>query len=52
MKSDLIKFRQWAESRYEEEVAHRPDVNIHKRTLKETWNQVLRKINEMIQEET
>lgn len=32
----------WVDSRIEEEVAHRPDVNIHKRTLSGTWNQVRR----------
>lgn len=30
----------WTDLRIEAEVTHRPDVNIHKRTLAGTWNQV------------
>lgn len=32
----------WATDRKEAETAHRPDANIHKRTLCQTWDQVIR----------
>lgn len=34
----------WADERYDAEVKNRPDVNIHKRTLHETWMQVITKL--------
>ena len=37
----------WVHSRIDAEVTHRPDVNIHKRTLSETWHQVLRKLEDL-----
>jgi len=30
----------WVKEQYERQVAHRPDVNVHKRTLHEVWTQV------------
>ena len=44
----LIELREWAKERYESEVSGRPDTNIYKRVLKITWEQVIRKIDEMI----
>jgi len=38
------KLLAWAEKRKEEETLHRPDVNIHKKNLVITWNQVIRKL--------
>lgn len=32
----------WACSRWQAEVAHRPLVNVHRRTLDDTWRQVIR----------
>lgn len=37
----LINLIDWVHSRIENEITHRPDMNIHKRTLTETWEQVL-----------
>ena len=34
----------WANGRWSAEVEHRPDVNIHKRTLNTTWKQVINKL--------
>jgi hypothetical protein len=36
----LANLLAWVDSRIEAEVTHRPDVNVHKRTLSETWQQV------------
>lgn len=35
---------EWAQERKESETAHRPDGNIHRRTLVATWNQVIGKL--------
>lgn len=32
----------WAVSRWNDEVKHRPLVNVHRRTLDDTWRQVIR----------
>jgi len=37
---------EWAQGRKDNETLHRPDVNIYKRTLVETWDQVIRKLRE------
>lgn len=37
--SELLK---WAISRWNVEVKHRPLVNVHRRTLDDTWRQVIR----------
>jgi hypothetical protein len=42
----LIDLFEWATERLKLETANRPDTNIHKRTLIETWCQVIRKIEE------
>lgn len=34
--------RDWAIERWQSEVAHRPLQNIHRRTLDDTWRQVIR----------
>lgn len=34
----------WAVNRWREEVEHRPLVNVHRRTLDDTWRQVVRKL--------
>lgn len=39
-KDDLL---QWAVSRWRDEVASRPIENINRKTLDETWRQVIRK---------
>jgi hypothetical protein len=36
---------EWVDSRIEAEVAHRPDENIYKKTLAQTWDQVRRKLS-------
>lgn len=38
----------WAKERYESEVAHRPDVNIYKKVLETTWNQVIHHIENLL----
>lgn len=45
----LRELAAWVDSRIEAEVAHRPDVNIYKRTLAETWGQMERKLMELLQ---
>jgi len=35
--NDLVS---WVKEQYELQVVHRPDVNVHKRTLHEVWTQV------------
>jgi len=35
---------EWAQFRWEAEVKNRPDENIHKRTLDNTWKQVIREV--------
>lgn len=40
----LKRILDWAKHRLEAECANRPDCNIHKRTLTETWHQVIRKL--------
>jgi len=35
---------EWAKSRWDAEVKNRPDINIHKRTLNNTWEQVIREV--------
>lgn len=42
----LAELLQWATERLNLETANRPDTNIHKRTLVETWCQVIRKFEE------
>jgi len=37
----------WAISRKESETKYRPDVNIYKKTLINTWDQIIRKLNEI-----
>ena len=39
-----IKLLQWCNDRKKAETEDRPDENIHKRTLIETWNQIIKKI--------
>ncbi len=39
-----IKLLQWANERKKEETKDRPDENIHKRTLIETWDQIIHKL--------
>lgn len=39
-----IKLLQWANERKRAETDLRPDKNIHKRTLIETWNQIIHKL--------
>lgn len=41
---DLIS---WAEQRYEDEVRDRPDGNVHKPVLHNTWTQVISKLREV-----
>ena len=38
----------WAIARKEAETKHRPDINIHKRTLVETWDQTIKKLSEVV----
>lgn len=38
----LTNLLAWVDSRIEAEVTHRPDINVHKRTLSVTWQQVRR----------
>lgn len=38
--NDLL---QWAVDKWKDEVANRPLVNIHRRTLDDTWRQVIRR---------
>lgn len=35
---------QWAVSRWREEVENRPLTNVHRRTLDDTWRQVIRRL--------
>lgn len=44
----LAELLAWVDERVEDEVAHRPDVNIYKETLQITWGQVRRKVSEMM----
>jgi len=44
----LTDLKEWAKSRYKAEVDNRPYENIHRQTLKETWGQIIKKIDEMI----
>ena len=37
----------WAKSRKAAETAERPDVNIHKKTLVQTWDQIIRKLEKL-----
>lgn len=47
-RSEVINaLRLWAQGRREDETAHRPEQNIYKRCLERTWDQVLRKLDEM-----
>ena len=41
MDNDLIA---WAISRWKDECANRPLQNVHRRTLDDTWRQVIRKL--------
>ena len=47
----LAELLSWVDERIEAEVSHRPDVNIYKETLQITWNQVRRKVSEMLLDE-
>lgn len=38
----MIALREWAVSRWRAEVEHRPLTNAHRRTLDDTWRQVMR----------
>lgn len=42
----LTELLQWTTGRLQLETATRPDTNIHKKTLVETWCQVIRKLEE------
>lgn len=44
--SYLEGLREWAVSRKVAETGERPDKNIHKKTLINTWDQIIRKIEE------
>jgi hypothetical protein len=44
----LVELAAWVDSRIEAEVTHRPDVNIHKRTLADTWGQMQCKLQNML----
>lgn len=38
---------EWAKKRKYEETEHRPDINIYKRVLIDTWDQVIKKLSEV-----
>ena len=44
LKAELLR---WAREKKEAETAHRPDENIHKRTLVNTWDQMIRRLEEV-----
>ncbi len=46
--SQLCALRDWAVKRKHAETAHRPDENIHKRTLVDTWDQVIRHLDGLL----
>lgn len=46
--SQLGALRDWAVRRKHAETAHRPDENIHKRTLVGTWDQVIRHLDGLL----
>lgn len=39
-----IRLLQWCNERKKAETENRPDENIHKRTLIETWDQIIKKL--------
>lgn len=39
---ERIGLLEWAVSRWRAEVEHRPLINVHRRTLDDTWRQVIR----------
>ena len=46
--SQLGALHDWAVQRKHAETAHRPDENIHKRTLVDTWDQVIRHLESLL----
>lgn len=46
LREKLDELIAWADRRCSDETKHRPDVNIYKRTLVETWGQVQRKLRQ------
>ena len=46
--SQLQALRDWAAERKRAETEHRPGVNIHKRTLMDTWDQVIRHLDSLL----
>lgn len=42
---DLLE---WAKKKKATETKHRPNTNIHKRMLIETWDQIIRKVNQCL----
>lgn len=47
----LRELIRWAMQRREAEVEHRPEENIHKRTLQRTWDQVIDHLQKLLDEE-
>ena len=45
LKSKFEELREWANQRYEAEVLNRPVQNIHRETLRITWQQVIDKLS-------
>lgn len=43
----LDDLKDWAVSRKEAETGERPDVNIYKKTLINTWDQIIRKLEDI-----
>jgi len=42
----LEELEEWAKQRYEAEVTYRPVENIHRETLRITWQQIIDKLKE------
>ena len=42
--SELNEVLEWAVDRWYAEVAHRPLVNVHRRSLDDVWRQVVRRL--------
>ncbi len=45
LRARLTELQEWAKERYEAEVIHRPMENIHRETLRITWQQVIDKLS-------
>lgn len=45
LRREFKELRDWAEQRYNDEVLRRPIKNIHRETLRITWQQVIDKLS-------